>query len=327
MSVVNTNNVILLGASKQLFNQYAGGPTGINDSEMAWLQKSAEGTAQELAPYIEAHVAPIGDITANGIINYNDNVAWANAKIKELRARGKRVILWNTLHSNAMGDSMVLSGQSSASRTLRKLLIEELNANNMMPFGDIWTPYNRLVSEMAKVDAPSLLTEFGQHDRVDYAEWLRTHISDGTLAKWYAKRILNVLNIRTGSPVVAVPPNKPAAGRPAPTSKPASAHTPLAVDGIWGRGTTRALQHVLRNKYNAWGIGAPLVIDGVVGKDTYRALQRVLNQETKAGLQEDGIFGPKTKQALQRYLGVSVDGIIGRATITAMQNKLNNGSF
>ena len=64
-----------------------------------------------------------------------------------------------------------------------------------------------------------------------------------------------------------------------------------------------------------------------MGKNTVRALQRVLNQETNAKLVEDGAFGPNTKKALQRYLGVSADGIIGRATIKAMQNKLNNGSF
>ena len=322
---MNTNDVILLGASKQPFNQYAGGPSGIDDSEMAWLQKLAEGTAKELSPYIEVHVAPIGDINKGGTTDFNDNVTWANAKIKELRARGKRVLLWNTMHSNAMGDSMVLSGQSTSSLTLRKLLIEELNSNNMMPYGDIFTPYDRLVSEMAKVDAPSLLTEFGQHDRVDYAEWLRAHISDVTLAKWYAKRLLNILNIRTGDPLVAPVPAPTPTPAPAPAYR--NAYTPLTVDGLWGQRTTRALQHALRHKYNAWGMGAPLVIDGVVGKNTYRALQRVLNQETKAGLAEDGIFGPATKKALQRYVGVSADGIVGRTTIKAMQSKLNNGSF
>lgn len=325
---VMSNNVILLGASKQQFNQYAGGPSGIDDSEAAWLQKLAEGTAKELSPFIETHVAPFGDINKSGKIDFNDNVAWANDKIKQLRAQGKRVILWDTMHSNAMGDSMVLSGQGSASITLRKLFIEEFNRNNIMPFGDVWTPNDRLVSEMAKVDAPSILTEFGQHDRVDYAQWLRENITNGTLAKWNAQRILNVLNIKTGEPLVSTTPLPTPAPVPKPSPAPASnPHTPLQVDGLWGSATTRALQYTLRNKYNAWGIGAPLVVDGVVGKNTYRALQRVLNQEIKAGLTEDGLFGPQTKRALQRYLGVTVDGIVGKATVSAMQTKLNNGSF
>lgn len=317
---MNTKDVILLGASKQPFNQYAGGPSGINDSEAAWMQKQAEETAKELSPFIEVHVAPFGDINKGGTTDYNDNVTWANAKIKELRAQGKRILLWNTMHSNAMGDSMVLSGQSVSSMTLRKLFIEELNTHNIMPFGDIWTPYDRLVSEMARVDAPSILTEFGQHDRLDYAQWLRENITNGTLAKWYAQRILRVLNISTADPLVAVTP----APKPAPRRNP---YTPLQVDGIWGSGTTRALQYTLSYDYNAWGIGAPLVVDGVPGKNTYRALQRVLNQETKAGLTEDGAFGPQTKKALQRYVGVNPDGIVGKVTVRAMQTKLNNGSF
>lgn len=322
---MNTNDVILLAASKQPFNQYAGGPSGIDDSEMAWLQKLAEGTATELAPYIEVHVAPIGDINKGGTTDFNDNVTWANAKIRELKAQGKNVILWNTMHSNAMGDSMVLSGQSVASMTLRKLFIEEFNRHNIMPYGDVWTPYDRLVSEMAKVGAPGILTEFGQHDRVDYAQWLRENITNGTLAKWNAQRIISILNIPTTDPLVSVTPIPAPAPTPAPA--PANPHTPLQVDGLWGSATTRALQHALRNKYNAWGIGAPLVVDGVIGKNTYRALQRVLNQEIKAGLTEDGLFGPRTKKALQRFVGVTADGIVGKATVRAMQTKLNNGSF
>lgn len=318
---VMSNNVILLAASKQPFNQYAGGPSGIDDSEMAWLQKLAEGTTKELSPYIEVHVAPVGDINKSGATDFNDNVAWANAKIKELKAQGKNVILWNTMHSNAMGDSMVLSGQSVASMTLRKLFIEEFNRHNIMPYGDVWTPYDRLVSEMAKVGAPCILTEFGQHDRADYAQWLRDNITNGTLAKWNAKRILSVLNIPTGAPLPSPAP------APAPAPARTNPHTPLQVDGFWGSATTRALQYALRYHYNAWGFGAPLVIDGVIGKNTYRALQRVLNQEIKAGLTEDGLFGPQTKKALQRYVGVTADGIVGKGTIRAMQTKLNSRSF
>ena len=101
----------------------------------------------------------------------------------------------------------------------------------------------------------------------------------------------------------------------------------MTVNGVWAAQTTRALQHTLRHKYNAWGIGAPLVIDGVVGKHTYRALQRVLNQEANARLVENGVFDPTTKRALQKYVGVTVDGIVGRKTISAMQTKLNNRSF
>lgn len=126
--------------------------------------------------------------------------------------------------------------------------------------------------------------------------------------------------------------HKPApAPEPVPTTDPLvvktfnNPHTPLRVDGVWGSSTTRALQYVLKVKYNAWGLNGPLVVDGVIGRNTYRALQRLLNQEIKAGLAEDGIFGKATKRALQRYVGSSVDGIVGPATVKAMQNKINGG--
>lgn len=102
-------------------------------------------------------------------------------------------------------------------------------------------------------------------------------------------------------------------------------HTPLSVDGKWGPRTTKALQYVLKMKYNAWGLDGPLVVDGNLGKNTYRALQRVLNQKIKAGLAEDGIFGPATKRALQRYVGATQDSIVGPATIKSMQAKINAG--
>jgi hypothetical protein len=120
---------------------------------------------------------------------------------------------------------------------------------------------------------------------------------------------------------------------PLPAPKPAAPtgyrnpHVPLAVDGAWGKGTTRALQHCLKVKYNAHGLKGPLVVDGVWGKNSIRALQRVLNQEGRFRLAEDGIAGPATRRALQNYLRVRVDGIWGPATHRALQTRLNNNSF
>ena len=122
-------------------------------------------------------------------------------------------------------------------------------------------------------------------------------------------------------PLVAVVPTS------APAPRYSNPYVPLSVDGEWGRGTTRALQHCLKVKYNAHGLNGPLVVDGLVGKNTFRALQRVLNQEGRYELAEDGIAGPATKRALQHYLRVRVDGIWGPATTRALQTRLNNNSF
>ena len=59
-----------------------------------------------------------------------------------------------------------------------------------------------------------------------------------------------------------------------------------------------------------------LVVDGVRGPATTRALQRWV------GTTPDGIWGPKTRRALQRKLGVAVDGHVGPITIKALQRRV-----
>lgn len=94
---------------------------------------------------------------------------------------------------------------------------------------------------------------------------------------------------------------------PRPTPAPSGA---LAVDGVWGLATTRALQHVL-------GVTA----DGVFGPVTVRALQR------RVGVTADGVYGPITRKALQRHVGVTADGVVGPVTVRALQTRLNAGRF
>lgn len=61
-----------------------------------------------------------------------------------------------------------------------------------------------------------------------------------------------------------------------------------------------------------------LVVDGLLGPATYRALQRWV------GSPADGIYGPATRRALQKKLGVTVDGIVGRKTVAALQRKVGS---
>lgn len=117
---------------------------------------------------------------------------------------------------------------------------------------------------------------------------------------------------------------------------PAQAPTPsgsLAVDGEWGKATTRALQRYL---------GTP--VDGIVSgqRTVYRkhwpsclasswqwgrsgSSQMIAALQRLIGCGADGIAGPATCKALQRRLGVAVDGIAGPKTVKALQKALNNG--
>lgn len=111
-----------------------------------------------------------------------------------------------------------------------------------------------------------------------------------------------------------------------------SGNEAIAVDGWWGKNTTKALQRYF---------GTP--VDGVVsnqdpaqkkyllradsgswdfagqgnGSDLIGAMQR------HVGVSDDGFMGPKTIRAWQQKLGVTVDGYMGVNTVTALQNWIN----
>lgn len=109
----------------------------------------------------------------------------------------------------------------------------------------------------------------------------------------------------------------------------------LAVDGVWGRLTTLALQAYY---------GTPQ--DGVISSQSARNSQYVPAAGTGwewtpdpdgstviAALQRhiasdpDGIVGYDTARCLQTHLGVPADGYIGYATIAALQARLNAGTL
>lgn len=98
------------------------------------------------------------------------------------------------------------------------------------------------------------------------------------------------------------PPTTPTA--PAP-SAPASGD--LAVDGVLGPATTRAMQ--------TW-VGT--TADGRWGSQTTRALQRTV------GATVDGVKGPETTRRTQQKVGATVDGRWGSGTTRALQRYLND---
>lgn len=125
-------------------------------------------------------------------------------------------------------------------------------------------------------------------------------------------------------------PVKPVPQKPTPKLK-------IAVDGWWGRDTTRLTQiyfkmavvdGVISNQYaaninkylwNVHGSGWQFVnYISNTGSPTVRALQRFL------GVNADGVVGPATVKALQKFLGVTADGIMGYNTVCAYQRWLNS---
>lgn len=123
-----------------------------------------------------------------------------------------------------------------------------------------------------------------------------------------------------------------------PYSAPARSVVPegtLAVDGEWGKATTRALQRingtpvdgVVSSQYAPNSIFLPAADwDGSGWQwegDTAEGSQLIACMQRAFGVKSDGIAGMDTVRAMQRYYHVSVDGYMGAETVRALQRAVN----
>lgn len=109
----------------------------------------------------------------------------------------------------------------------------------------------------------------------------------------------------------------------------------IAVDGWWGKSTTKKCQQVLGTlvdgivsnqsssminhlancKSTSWEFVKPEMVKN--GSSMIKALQK------KIGVTADGVVGLKTIKALQKFLGVKADGWFGEESVKAFQKWLN----
>lgn len=259
--------------SRQPANKYVGGSN--ENEQMYSLQCQAVRILRER--YGMNVLAPDNsDYNRDGNITYADNVAW-------LRANRGLIQHVYSFHSNAAGDSMILFNERA--RSAAQYYRKSLNEGNIMPFGDEWTLFDRSVSELTALAVPSILFEFGRHDRADYAQWLRDAIRDGRLATWIADKIRVHHGIETDNPV------KPA---PIPTEP------EMLRNGVGTKDApnvrVRNLQSGLRRKFPLYA--KALQIDGVYGERTERAVREF---QRRSGLKIDGIVGARTRAELRKH--------------------------
>ena len=172
--------------SRQPGNAYTGG-----SSENVEMYKLASGLAPLLrAAGVDVEMPDNTDFDGSGTLTYADNVAWVKA-----RHRARPFDRLISLHSNALGNACILYGTSSTSRALAEAMRRELDAAHILPYGDTWDLNARKVAEVADTPPPAVLLEVGQHDRADYADWLRRGIADGSYARALAGPILRALGI------------------------------------------------------------------------------------------------------------------------------------
>lgn len=120
-------------------------------------------------------------------------------------------------------------------------------------------------------------------------------------------------------------------GGSTPTPKPEVKK--LTVDGIGGPSTVRAAQTYFKcsvvdgyisgqnKKLQKYYPALTAVLYGKGGSDCVKAIQKW------AGVSADGIWGEGTSKAVQKKLGVKADGIFGETSMKAFQTFLNNQLF
>lgn len=128
--------------------------------------------------------------------------------------------------------------------------------------------------------------------------------------------------------------------QPTPEPSPAPSGPNLTVDGEWGPATTRALQAVfgtpadgiISSQDVTWARQNPGCLANSwqwVTSRSAKGSQLIFALQGKIGAGQDGLAGPNTFKALQRYLGTPQDGVISlpSTAVKELQRRLNAGSF
>lgn len=196
------------------------------------------------------------------------------------------------------------------------------NISNALGLTNRGTKYTKGLYVLNHTHSPAILIECCFVDDKDDADrW-----NADTCAKAIAEGILGT-TISGGSSSPAPHPT------PAPAPSQASSDD-IAVDGKWGKNTTRKAQKVFGT-----------TVDGIISKQKYSCKKYLLNAYTSSwdfrtsnfgngspliraiqariGAVVDGFFGPNSVKKLQVFLGVPADGYLGPVTVKAFQRWLN----
>lgn len=142
---------------------------------------------------------------------------------------------------------------------------------------------------------------------------------------------------------LGVKPSKPSKPKPTPAKKPSKSPSgKLKIDGLWGKNVNTKLQKVLGtpidgeiwNQPIRWKSKNPGLTTGwkwvnnPKSSPAIAALQRYLNKKG-FNLVVDGLIGPATISALQKYYDTPVDGEIWKNSpvVKKMQAALNKGTI
>lgn len=196
------------------------------------------------------------------------------------------------------------------------------NISNALGLTNRGTKYTKGLYVLNHTHSPAILIECCFVDDKDDADRWNVDVC----AKAIAEGILGTTILGSSS-----------SSTPQPTSVPTSSQNSsddIAVDGKWGKDTTRKAQKVFGT-----------AVDGIVSRQKYSCKKYLLNAYTSSwefktsnfgngspliraiqstiGAKEDGFFGPNSVYRLQVFLGVPADKKMGPNTVKAFQRWLN----
>ena len=204
-----SKKTILIIHSQQAGNQYAGGGTGVNDSEQYWMRKLAEEIVAQLKT--TGHDVRLGP-TGTASSTYRENVAWVNRK----ENRGADLLI--SCHSNATakaGDAPKGIGvYHHPSSTKGKAFAEKL-VPFLKPVSATGRVYRSTitVAEVASTTPPALLVEHEFHDWRGGAAWIRDPKNRTALAKAYRSYIVDMWGSQNAPAPVVYPKTVTLQGR------------------------------------------------------------------------------------------------------------------
>ena len=219
-----TKRKILVIHSQQPANQYAGGGTGVNDSEQYWVRKLAEEIVSQLCT--TGHEIKLGP-TGTASSAYAENVAWAN------KAENADADLLISCHSNASTDHAHNKGigvyhhpNSTKGKAFAAALLPFLKPASAS--GRVYQS-TITVAEVASTKPPALLVEHEYHDwtgtaTTGGAEWIRNAANRTALAKAYRAFVV----AQFGDLSTPAPPPTPT---PAPTPDPPAKMSTTEIHG------------------------------------------------------------------------------------------------
>jgi len=183
-----TARKILIIHSQQPANQFAGGASGVNDSEQFWMRKLADEIYTEVKKTgHDVRLGPVGTASST----FHTNVAWVN---KAAQADADLLI---TAHSNAGGTKSTGIGVYYSSTKGKAFAVKlapylkKVSAANKAYVSKI------SVSETVDTKPPAILVEHEYHDwagsaTTGGAEWLRTAANRTKIAKAYRDFVVDM---------------------------------------------------------------------------------------------------------------------------------------